>query len=1006
MKKIKKLIMLALASVVSLSAHAQSKIYGNVIYSDNNATPTGIYSFNAEDGLTLEPVKVDPTINAKNGGVYVKGKYHFINMFTYYEYNAETWEQIKCENLGFMKAGPMQATALAYNAADDKVYGCFMDYTTYSYAFGTIDYDNAKVTVIKSLDQNIMRCMVATPQGDVYGINGAGTLYKFNKENGDLTEIGSTGMEISNIQGAICDPNDGTVYWAASPNSGSTALYTLDLETASTMLVSVFPNNAEITGLYILAKANTDGTPKQATNLKSNFPKGALTGNFTFTMPTQSNLDENLESKTDYKVIVDEQEVITGSADPGAEVTTSDITLTRGHHNVSVVCSNPSGESLPAYDFPYVGKDTPKAVANLSCTVSDNKVSLTWDAVTEGLNNGYIGTMKYNVVRYPGAVAVTEGTTATHFEETVDNDNFTRLYYEVTPANDGEELGETVACDPVTLGSVILPPYSESFNTATSLDGYTVIDNNADGKTWEWEKYGKTTEVSSNTGRTDDWLISPAIKLDADKTYKVSLALSNINMSVPQNYTVTLLQSPSATAAPLKTIATGTVLNDTKNIFDFINVELSGNYYIALQTATETYSCNLAINSLSVDAGVGSAAPAHATDLKAVPATDGSLQTNISFTTPTEKLNGSAIESISKVEIYRNDELIKTIDDFPSYTDFSKGINMRYTDTEAKQGFNTYAVVAYEGTTKGIETIAEVWVGVDVPQAPADIVAKIVENGINISWKPQAKGIHNGVVDTSKLVYYVEDNMGYIISNGESDTSVTINIDTNSDQNLLAYAVMAANEAGQSAASISNSLLIGAPYQLPLKESFASQATAYFWGITGTTKANFALNENASDLDKGCVAFNGSDSEAELYSGKLDMKGNEAVKLSFDYYCYNPQLATLEVKAYSPEHGFKTLGTIDMSKWNSYRWLTQEYRLDEYINDSDVQVYFIGKSTAGLQSFFIDNIRIEATTATDITSVKNIDAKSSNTYDILGRKLPTVRHGQMIINNGHKFVAK
>ena len=48
MKRFKKLLLLTLTFILSLSVKAQTKIYGNVIYSDNNATPTGIYSFNAE----------------------------------------------------------------------------------------------------------------------------------------------------------------------------------------------------------------------------------------------------------------------------------------------------------------------------------------------------------------------------------------------------------------------------------------------------------------------------------------------------------------------------------------------------------------------------------------------------------------------------------------------------------------------------------------------------------------------------------------------------------------------------------------------------------------------------------------------------------------------------------------------------------------------------------------------------------------------------------------------
>ena len=1008
MKRLKKLLLLTLTFILSLSVKAQTKIYGNVIYSDNNATPTGIYSFNAEDGLTFDAVKVDEEMNASNGGVYENGKYHFMNMFTYYEYNAETWTQIKKENLGFVKGGPMQATALAYDKTTNKVYGCFMDYNTYSYVFGTVDYDQLERTAISSLGDNIMRCMVCTPDGKLYGINGEGTLYSFDKTTGETTEIGSTGLSISNIQGAICDPKDGTVYWAACLSNGNTGLYTLDLNTASTMLVAQFPNNEEVTGLFILPQANTDGTPKTVTNLKSNFVNGSLTGNFSFTMPTQSNEDKDLESVTDYKVTVDDSVLIKGSAQPGADITTEEVTLTRGHHNISVICSNPSGESLPAYDFPYIGKDTPNAVDSLVCTASGDKAILSWKAVTTGKDNGYMGTVTYDVMRYPGQISVAKGLTGNSFEETVDTTTFNRVYYTVTPCNDGEEYGEPTACDPVTFGSIINPPYKETFNTATSLDGYTVIDANGDGKTWAFEPYTKVTELYSNSGSSDDWLITPAVKLSNDRLYKVALTLSNSNLAVPQNYTVALLAHPKDFKKPLKVIASGSVLNDTKDIHEFMSVPESGNYYIAVNTATNDANlCILEINKLSIDAGTLLSAPGHATDFTAVADKDGALKTELSFTTPTMNLDSTSVQSLSKVELYRNDELIKTFDEFPNYTDFSRGINIRYTDENAEQGKNIYSVVAYNNETRGIETFAETWAGIDIPAQPTNVVAKIVDGGVQIGWMPKTVGVHGGYVDTKTLKYYVENNYGSAVATAVADSTVLDNIDTNGDQDLRAYAVLAYNEAGQSEAAISNSVIIGAPYNLPLSESFASAQTHYFWGVNGSRQANFSLDENnSSDLDNGSVNFNGTNATAELYSGKLDLQGARAVKVSFDYYCSAPQDATLEVEAYSPEHGFKTIGTLDMSQWNSYKWLTAEFVLEDDLNDKDVQIYFVGNSTGEAQTFNIDRIKLEETEPTGITTVKPLNMKAGNVYDIQGRKLNRTHQGQLVINNGHKYLAK
>ena len=44
--------------------------------------------------------------------------------------------------------------------------------------------------------------------------------------------------------------------------------------------------------------------------------------------------------------------------------------------------------------------------------IKTGKVNLSWTAVTKGINGGYVGDMKYNVVRYPDNKAI-DGTKLT-----------------------------------------------------------------------------------------------------------------------------------------------------------------------------------------------------------------------------------------------------------------------------------------------------------------------------------------------------------------------------------------------------------------------------------------------------------------------------------------------------------------------------------------------------------------------------------------------------------------
>lgn len=998
MRNLKATLLLAASLLMSLAAEAQTKIYGNVMGSDQNATPMGIYSFNAEDGLEFEAVKVDNDMNAINGGVYENGKYHFINMFTYYEYNAETWAQVKKENLGFMVAGPMQATALAYDATTDKVFGCFMDYTTYSYVFGTVDYNTYTRTAIKSLGENIMRCMVCTPEGRVYGINGNGMLYEFNKTTGELTEVGSTGMDIKYVQGAVCDPKDGTVYWAAYLSNDRSGLYELDLETASALLIAEFPHNEEVTGLFILPTADADATPKAVSNLKSNFLEGSLSGTFSFTMPTQSNLDTTLSEGLEYVVTVDKDVVCTGTSQPGAEVVTQEVTLTRGHHDVAVVCKNASGESLATYDFPFIGLDTPKAVTNLAVNRQGKTIHISWDAVCEGLNGGYMGNVTYTVVRYPEAVTLAENTTERTLTDAIESDNFTRVWYSVVAVNNGQEQSQAVTCDPVTYVATILPPYTEQFNTRTSLDGYTVIDVNGDGTQWEINLYNPIAECYSSTGSNDDVLVTPAISLNNDRVYKVTMRLGNNINYGSQSYRVMLLRDNSDYEHPVAVAAEGEIINDTKTLRGMVSVREPGNYHLAVRTTGVGNYCEMQLSLLSIDEGTLYVAPSSSTYMMVTPDyEEGTLNAEVEFITPDHTCSGEDLVDVTKVELYRNDCLIHTFDN-PGV-----GTKLKYQDAEAEHGINEYAVVAYNGDLKGLEAYSAAWVGLDSPAAPLYVKAEETDGGINISWTPSQVGAHGGYVVPGDFRYYVEDNNGYPVAQGITETTFCDNIDTNADQALTAYAVIAYNSVGQSTYATSNVLLVGAPYTLPFQDSFRNAQPAYFWGIDGTASTFYRLYDGASsDLDGGSVLFqsNEKDGKANLYTGKLSLQGNDHATLFFDYYCDSRQQATLDVVAYSPQRGYKTIGTVDMRNWNSYRWLTEEFSLDEFINDTDLQIYFVGTGLGNAEAFLLDRFVIN-TQVSGIENVTAVDVTPGAVYNIAGQRVNSNAKG-LTIQNGRK----
>lgn len=65
-------------------------------------------------------------------------------------------------------------------------------------------------------------------------------------------------------------------------------------------------------------------------------------------------------------------------------------------------------------------------------------------------------------------------------------------------------------------------PYVNNFTTMGDQQSFTIVDGNEDNSTW-YPFDGKFSHFGSYDYDADDWLISPAIKLEAGKNYYVSM---------------------------------------------------------------------------------------------------------------------------------------------------------------------------------------------------------------------------------------------------------------------------------------------------------------------------------------------------------------------------------------------------------------------------------------------------------------------------------------------------
>lgn len=143
-------------------------------------------------------------------------------------------------------------------------------------------------------------------------------------------------------------------------------------------------------------------------------------------------------------------------------------------------------------------------------------------------------------------------------------------------------------------------------------------------------------------------------------------------------------------------------------------------------------------------------APQASTNFVVVPGEMGALSADISWTNPDETVDGSALTQLNEVRLYRNGELIHTVNN-PVI-----GGEESYTDTDfAEAGNYSYVVVGENAAGEGLSASAMVFVGEDLPGEPENVVLAAQGNDGFITWDAPESGLNNGWFDQASLTFSV-----------------------------------------------------------------------------------------------------------------------------------------------------------------------------------------------------------------------------------------------------------
>lgn len=213
-----------------------------------------------------------------------------------------------------------------------------------------------------------------------------------------------------------------------------------------------------------------------------------------------------------------------------------------------------------------------------------------------------------------------------------------------------------------TAAPVDAVPYSNALNTAELFAQFGVLDSNKDGSTWIFSTDDGTFYRYHSTNPGDDWLISPAIKLEAGKAYHFAIDVAST--SFPEKFEVLIGTEAKASALTIPVIAATELTTKGEYITyqnEAVTVGETGYYHFGIHAISDADQYRLMVKNFLVEAGAEPTAPAAVNDF-AVAQTPDKLEAVLSFTAPTKTVAGEELtENLTKVDVLRNGEVIKSI---------------------------------------------------------------------------------------------------------------------------------------------------------------------------------------------------------------------------------------------------------------------------------------------------------------------------------------------------------
>lgn len=870
----------------------------------------GMYSVPTVDGGGFEMLGATDKalgigVDDNNGtfySTYLETFYGYVIGYGVAAYDTETWDLISDTSLEEMS---VIAHAMALDPVSGEIYGTFPDASGSGVTWKKADFEALSATDIAPLD--VYLCAVACDDsGQFYGVSSynEGTdeapdykhdLYKIEKETGELTFIAPvTGgyTTVYQIGGCINNQNHTMLITASTDTDGS--LWEIDLATGVSTKLVAFADAEEVTSIYIPKPAAADKAPA-APGLEVACENGAMDVQIKLTMPTTLFDGTPAAGQTfSYSVLANGEEVMTGSALAGAEVSENVAISASGFVSFAATASNSEGASPKAKASCYVGKGTPSAPQNVELTWASNMATLTWSAVSTASDGGYINPedITYTVLDSEGQV-LADGLATTTFtkEEKVNPAQYRDVYYSVKAVYDGKS-SEAVESNRVGLG-VRRPPFAFDMTDPLQFGYHTIFDANEDGKTWNFNG-GITRYSYSSDNDADDWLFSPNLFLYKDHAYKITAKVSS-STTFPERIEIKAGYGQANVGSMTATVVPATVIqsSDIVTLEGWLIADRAGMFVIGFHAISDADELHLKLHSYEISAPVAGTLPGAVENPVVTPDPNGALKADISFKAPSKTIVGADLTGDVKVKVLRGETLVGEVT-------CAAGSDQSVADNDVPEiGTYTYTLVSLSADgQEGLSTSVSAFVG---PKTPADIEAvemtEPTPGTFVLNWPAvtmAADGSELLPANVSYKVFTVTTNAYGQLAVGDeigvvTEPTFTYNTTPIEQQGYFRLAVQAFNLSEGSEMLALGTVLTGTPYDMPVVYT-NMESLDHFLGIGGDGRVQIYTPETLEGIEP-CddseffgIQHQYLDQSSYLVTGKINITGEMPV---FSFYVYS-----------------------------------------------------------------------------------------------------------------------